>query len=305
MSLGTPAAPGELPFAVTGLGSGTHQVSAFADTNGDGIYEPILDATGTTLGFTLDVTNPFQASVEGVKLYLGTSQPGLCTIEGTVSFPSPVPNQNLSVAALDPSALQGSVDPQSLLTALQQGWRTTTDSTTTVYHYTIFNLTPGQYLPVPALTGLSGGIELNLIADLSGMSQCPPDGTVTADFDFGDVALTGTVDYTPASSSAYAWGAIVARNFTLGSGGIKGQVVLMPAFLVTTGTTLQGSFGALALLDDQDFDLRAFTNLDTGATATSPLTDALTWALNPMSPLLPQATVTATAPSVTVDLKAP
>ena len=302
--LGTPTKKEEMPFSIEGFGTGTHQLVPFADLNGDGTYIPFLDMGGKTFSFTLDLTDPAKSSIEGVKLYLGTSQPGLCTLRGNVTFPAPVPNQNLSVAALDPNMLQGTTDPQTLLTAFSQGYRVTTNATDTVYPYEILDLAPGNYMPVPALIGILGGLSLNLVADLNGTRNCPAGGVATADFKFGQVSLTGTVTYTPPATTFYAWGAVVARNITLSGGSITAQVILMPTILFPSGTTdLQGGFTAVALLDDQSFDLRAFTNLDAGGG--NPFAAAFAWAMNPFSPLPSQGHVIAKPPSVTATVKAP
>lgn len=308
-TLGKLTSKGELPFQVTGLATGTHRLVGWADTNEDGRFSPFSDLTGSPYGFALDLDDPFKASLEDVRLYVGTSQPGLCTIKGTVSFPKPVPQQNLAVAALDPSGFTpggggGGVDPQTLLAAFANGYRVTTNATDTKYPYEILDLQPGQYLPVPALLGSGLGLSANLLLELSTRRSCEADTTVTADFSFGQVALEGTIAYTPASPAFFAYGTVVARNLRFSMGGIGAQVVLMPALLLTDGTALTGTFSAVALKDDQLFDVRAFTNLDASA-AGNPVADALSWAFNPFSPLKPQATFTAKPPSQTVALTAP
>lgn len=306
--LGLVAEKSEVPFTITDLTTGTHRLQAIADTDQDGAFVPYLDLDGAPFGFDLDLADPFRASLEGVRLYLAASQPGLCTFKGTVTFPVPVPGQNLSVAALDPALLQGGAggDPQTLLAAFSNGYRVTTNDTDTSYPYLITDLTPGTYLPVPALIGAGAGISLNLLVELNGSKPCLADGVATADFAYGQTALTGTISYTPAAPAFFGWGAVAARNLAFGMGGVKAQLVLMPALLLPAGAdgTLGGSFSAVALKDFALFDVRAFTSLDASATG-NPVTDALAWAMNPFSPDPPQASFTSKPPSQAVELKAP
>ncbi|MBI5542259.1 MAG: chitobiase/beta-hexosaminidase C-terminal domain-containing protein [Deltaproteobacteria bacterium] len=305
LKLGAPLERGEIPFLLTDLGTGAHRLVPYSDTNDDGLYLPFLDLSGAAYGFELDLDDPFRASLEGVKLYLGTSQPGLCTLQGKVSFPVPVPNLNLSVAAFDPNVLMGGgADPTTLLSAFGDGYRVTTNDIDTEYPYAIFDLPPGQYLAVPALLGALGGLQLNLLVDLGGSRSCAQDGLATADFAFGQVELTGSVAYTPASPAAFAYGAIVARSFSFSMQGPSAQVALMPAFLFSDGAVLQGSFSAQALRDGQTFELRAFTSLD-AASGANPLVAAFSWALNPFAPEPPQGSFVATPPSQAVSFTAP
>lgn len=309
-ALGFVEQTGDVPFFIEGLGTGTHRLQAIADSDKDGSFVPFLDLDGTPYGFDLDLEDPFHASLEGVKLYLAASQPGLCTLKGTVSFPIPVPNQNLSVAAMDPAMFQGqgqgSMDPQTLLAAFGNGYRVTTNDTATKYPYLITDLPPGNYLPVPALVGAGAGLSLNLLLELGSTKACSPDVTVTVDFAYGQTQMTGTITYTPAAPAFWGWGAVATRNLAFGMGGLKAQLILTPTFLLPAGAdgTLTGSFSAVALKDFATFDVRAFTSLDPSATG-NPVTDALQWAVNPVSPQPPQATFTSKPPSQQVDLKAP
>ncbi|MGC4113138.1 MAG: chitobiase/beta-hexosaminidase C-terminal domain-containing protein [Myxococcales bacterium] len=307
LPLGLVAQKGEVPFTVTDLTTGTHRLQAIADTNQDGQFIPFLDLDGTPYGFDLDLNDPFRASLEGVRLYIAASQPGLCTLKGTVSFPVPIANQNLSVAALDPALLQGGAgtDPQTLLTAFSNGYRVTTNDTDKSYTYLITDLTPSMYMPVPALIGAGAGISLNLLVDLSSAKDCAADEVVVADFAYGRTALDGTITYTPATPAFFGWGAVAVRNLTFGMGGIKAQLILMPTLLLPGADgTLGGTFAAVALKDNATFDVRAFTSLDASATG-NPVTDALAWAMNPFSPTPPQATFTSKPPTQSVELKVP
>ncbi len=310
LPLGLIPAQAEVPFTIADLGTGTHRLQAIADTDQDGRFVPFLDLDGTPYGFELDLDDPFRASLEGVRLYLAATQPGLCTFKGTVSFPVPVPNQNLSVAALDPALLQGGggagADPQTLLAAFANGYRVTTNGTDTAYDYLITDLAPGTYLPVPALVGAGAGISLNLLVELNGARQCAADKVAVADFAFGQTALSGNVVYTPAAPAFFAWGAVAARNLTFGMSGIRAQLILMPALLLPAAPdgTMGGTFSAVALKDQASFDVRAFTNLDPSATG-NPVADALAWAMNPFAPEPPQASFTSTPPSQSVELLAP
>ena len=172
----------------------------------------------------------------------------------------------------------------------------------TAYFHEFQDLAPGTYLPVPALLG-GTGISLNLLANLAGAVTCTSAGDdLTADFRFGQVSLSGTVEYTPSATASFAYGAIAAKGFQLSLGGASAQVILMPVLLTSDGALLTGSFSAQALKDNQQFEVRLFTNLD--ATAGNAFTEALAWALNPRAPK-GQASFTATPPSQTVTLKAP
>ncbi len=301
----TPLGPGvaktELPFFIKDLTSGAHRLQAAADLNDDGKIDPLRDLASDAFSYELDLNDPAKASLEGVKLYLGASKPGLCTIEGEVILGKPIPRQALTVTTLDPAVLRsGNVDAQQLLSQLSNGYRTFTNDTDTHYPFQLRDLDPGTYLAVPALTGLGASASINLVADLTSIIFCSANGIANSTLRYGQVELSGTATWIPASPpSGFVYGMIAARKpLSLLSQSL--QVVLMPTFFVQAGTDYKASFGGEGLKDNGAFQLRAFTN----AGGADPFTAGLTWALNPMAPEPAQATFTATPPSVQQDFTA-
>jgi hypothetical protein len=293
------APAGSLAFTLKHLATGTHTLLAWADADGDGSFSTLADLASSQTSFDLDLADPLRASVDGLKLYLAQSKPGLCTLTGKITFPSPQPYLSLGVAALDLRALT-SLDLLTILSDLWSGYATLTDDTRLEYRYLIKDLKPATYLVIPAVSGIGGGLSVSLIADLKSQLQCQADQTTGRDFAFGDVAISGTVTLVPATppTASYAWGVVAARGLSPST--LTAQVVLMPTLLLGTAAELKGSFGGAALRDNQSFALRAFTSLDT----TDPLTASLSWGLNPLSSELPQATVKATPPRVVANITA-
>jgi hypothetical protein len=291
---------GEIPFRITSLGSGRHRLVAMSDRNGDGRYWPLVDYSSDPYNFTLDLKDPFKASVEGVRLYLGESQPGLCTIMGAVTFERAVGAQNLTVAALSPDALSAGANPQALLAQLGSGYRVFTNDTDTAYPYVITDLEPGRYLPVPLLNGFGGGgVAMNLMVNPFKQMTCKGDDVLKADFLFGGVALHGTVTIKPAKPPGMlTYGVVAARNATL-QGGI--QAVLMPTFFGGSATEFKGNYAGQALRETVTFDLRAFTSLEPGV----PITAALAWVMNPFAPEKPHAQAHTVAPEKQQDFTVP
>ncbi len=293
------APAGSLPFTLKHLATGTHTLLAWADANGDGNFSTLADLASSQTSFDLDLADPLRASVDGLKLYLAQSKPGLCTLTGKITFPSPQPYLSLGVAALDLRALT-SVDLLTMLSELWDGYSTLTDDTRLEYRYVIKDLKPATYLVIPAVSGIGSGLSVSLIADLKSQLQCQADQTAGLDFALGDVAISGTLTVVPATppTASYAWGVVAARSLSPST--LTEQVVLMPTLLLGTAAELKGSFGGAALRDNQSFALRAFTSIDT----TDPLTASLTWGLNPLSSEPPQATVKATPPKVVANITA-
>jgi hypothetical protein len=150
----------------------------------------------------------------------------------------------------------------------------------------ITDLMPGQYMPVPALLGFgAGGIALNLIANPLQPANVQAGKTTVYDVAFGPVTLSGTaiVKADSAPMGGFAYGVVAARNSSF-SDGI--QAVLMPVIFGApdpmTGD-LSGQFGAEALRANRSFDLRIFVNNNAAGSTGNPLTDALTWVVNPFA----------------------
>ncbi|MBI3185037.1 MAG: hypothetical protein HYZ28_23095 [Myxococcales bacterium] len=300
--LGKVNAPGELRFSATGLDSGQHRLVAVADRNGDGNFWPLIDYASDTHAVTLDLKDPFKASAENVRIYLGTSQPGLATIQGTITLPDPPVGQNLSVSALKSDALGASADMNALLQQLQNGYRVFTNGTDKQYPYAITDLEPGRYVPVPALMGFgAGGLALNFIANPFKALNLGPGETGVADFAYGPVGISGTVTLKPAQApQGIVYGVVAAKHASFTEGM---QAVLMPAvFLPQTGTTdLKGSYAGSALRANASFQVRVFTSLE----GQNPLTAALAWSINPFAGLPPQATVPTGSSDVKQDITVP
>ncbi len=290
--LGKPATPTEVPFLFSGVASGTHNLTAYADRNGDDQLFPVIDYGSATVPVTIDLNDPFKASAENVKLYLGTSGPELGTLEGTITLPRPPPGQSLRMSVLSAGALTAGLDPQSLLNQLQAGYQIFTDPATMQYPYVVTDLTPGQYMPVPTLFGFgAGGVALNFIADPLKPAIITAGQTTVYDVAFGPVTMTGTATVSAASApQGFAYGVVAARNSSF-SDGI--QAVLMPVIFARDPMTgdLSGQFGSPALRANRSFSLRIFVNNTTGGVASNPLTDALTWVVNPFAAQPAHATV--------------
>lgn len=279
--LGTPAQPLEYPFSYTGLRSGSHRLQAIADRNGDGSFSPFGDYTSDATTIELDLEDPFKASAENVRLRLGTSADGLCTIAGTVTLAKPDGGALINIAAMSPDALGAAGDPAALLGQLTNGDRLLGDGATGKYPYAITDLACGTVIPVPALISFGGGgLGINLQANILRPLQLRPGDTAVADFRFGPVTLGGAVTLTPAGEVPnFAYGVIAAKAFSVSDGL---QAVLMPVIL-TPGAegTLRGGYVGQGLREYANYSLRAFTSLDEGGT--NPLVDALAWAVNPFA----------------------
>jgi hypothetical protein len=162
--LGQAAMPAEVPFTFTGVQSGTHQLNALMDRNGDGRLIPLIDFASPTVNVTIDLKDPFKASAENVRLYLGASQDGLGTLRGTITLPEASLGTDLRVSALSASSFASGFDPQTLLTQLQNGYQIFTNGTDTDYPYVITDLMPGSYVPAPVLIGFgAGGLAMNFL----------------------------------------------------------------------------------------------------------------------------------------------
>ena len=302
-ALGHPLAPVELPFSYDHLASGTYRLFGLADRNGDGQLIPFLDYQGDTVTVTLDLTDPFKASAEGLKLYLGASGSGLGTLKGTVTLPRPPAFQNLQVSVLSPDAFGAGVDPQALLTQLQNGYRLLTNQTDTKYPYVITDLQPGRYMPVASLIGFgSGGMAANFVANPLRTVTITANHESQADFAFGPITLNGTVTIKAASApTGFGYGVIAARATSIADGI---QAVLMPVLLSPDPASpgdVMGSFAGQSLRANSTITLRAFTN----ANGANPLTDALTWVINPFGTTPGHATVQTTTADVTKDFTVP
>jgi hypothetical protein len=249
----------------------------------------------------LDLSDPFKASAEGVRIFLGQSQDGLCTIEGTIELPEVPFGQSLSVAALSPDVLTGGGDPAAILAQLQSGYSVLTNGSEPKYPYAITDLEPGRYLPVPVLTGFgSGGLAMNFIANIFKTQSLKAGETGIADFEYGGVALSGKVTVPqPAEPQPFAYGIVAAKHTSLSKGT---QAVLMPTvFLANETGDLEGNYAGQALREHATFQLRVFTSIDDP----SPLTSALAWVLNPLSSSGTLASVPTGTEDIELNLTAP
>lgn len=300
LELGLANEAGEMPFLIENLASGPHRLVAIADRNGDGRFLPFLDLSSETYQYELELDDPFKASVEGVKLYLGGSRPGLCTISGTVRFDESPGAQNLSISAVSPSAFGGGADPSTLLSLLAGGYRIFTNDRETEYPFVLTDQADGTYLPIAVLTGLGGGgLGLNLVANPLRTVNCGPDTQAKQDFRFGPSEVTGTVTLQPSTPpSGFTWGLVAARNLNLIEGA---QVLLMPAFFNESGGELKAAYAGRAMRRNASFDLRAFTSLS----PQDPISSALAWVMNPLSTEPPHAKVTTGAAPVQADFTVP
>lgn len=279
--IGKRSAPAEIPFTISGFGTGEHRLVAVADTSGDGMYG-LGDYSSDPARIALDQRDPFRASAEGVRLYLGASPPELCSIVGTVYVPGTNGSENLSISALDFAGFTGGADPAALLAQLQNGYRLFTQAGTDAYPYAITDLNPGVYVPVPMLASFGGGgLALNLLANpIQAMSLGPGD-VGRADFEYGPVRLSGTVTMTPAEPpQGFVYGVVAARHLSLFNGI---QAVIMPAFFASTGEgQMRAQFRGTGLRDGVFFDVKVFTSLE----GQNPAAAALGWMiqLDPRNP---------------------
>ena len=287
--LGKPTMPTEIPFLYEGLQSGQHRLTAIADRNGDGNLVPFIDFQSDTTTITLDLADPFKASAENVRIYLGASGSGLGTLKGIIHLPKPPAFQNLQISVLSPDMLGGGFDPMQLLQLLQGGYRILTNQADTDYPYVITDLKPGRYVPVPSLMGFgNGGIAINLLAHPLQPVNIVADTETEKNFAFGPVTLSGQVVLGPSSApqQGLPYAILAAKSASL-TDGI--QAVLMPVLLTTdtmTGT-MRGGYAGSALRGNSSFSLRVFTSANMG----NPIADALAWVVNPFAPLPPHATV--------------
>jgi hypothetical protein len=284
-----PMMAGTLPFSFTGLMSGTQRLVGYCDRNGDGNLTPFIDFNGDTVSVVLDLADPFKASAENVKVYVGASGSGLGTLRGTILLPRPPALQNLQMSVLSPDALSGGLDPQALLQQLQNGYRIFTTPMETEYPYVITDLQPGRILPVPSLFGFGGGgIAINLLANPLQTVTIEADKETVRDFAFGPVTLGGNITIAQASApqGGFAFGIVAARITSLADGI---QAVLMPVLFTRDPMTMdaRASYSCASLKASQTVTLRVFTN----ANNANPITDALQWVINPFSPIPGHATV--------------
>jgi hypothetical protein len=298
-----PMMAGTLPFSFTGLASGTQRLVAYCDRNGDGALTPFADYAGDPVSVTLDLADPFKASAENVTVYVGASGRGLGTLRGTIVLPRPPALQNLSLSVLSPDALTGGLDPQSLLQQLQNGYRIFTSAGQTEYPYVVTDLAPGRVLPVPSLLGFgSGGFAINLLANPLRAVQIEADRETVQDFAFGPVTLSGdiTLRAMSAPTGGLAFGIVAARITSLQDGI---QAVLMPVVFTRDPMTndARSSYSGAALKANQSVALRVFSN----ANGANPITDALTWVINPFSATPPHGTVQVGASDTTFDVVVP
>jgi predicted small lipoprotein YifL len=298
-----PMMAGAIPFSFTGLMTGTQRLVAYCDRNADDNLMPFIDFSGDTVAITLDLTDPFKASAEDVKVYVGASGTGLGTLRGTIILPKPPPLQNLSLSVLSPDALSGGLDPQNLLQQLQNGYRIFTTPDQTEYPYVVTDLMPGRILPVPSLLGFgNGGFAINLLANPLRTVQIEADKETVQDFAFGPVTLGGdvTIRAMNAPTGGFAFGIVAARITSLQDGI---QAVLMPVLFTRDPMTndARASYSGAALKANQSVALRVFSN----ANGANPITDALAWVVNPFNSTPPHATVQIGTTDTTRDIIVP
>jgi hypothetical protein len=301
--MGKPMMPTEIPFLFTDLGTGTHRLTAISDRNDDGQLIPFLDFQSATTTIQLDLNDPFKAGPENVRIYLGASTSGLGTLRGTITLPKPPALQNLQISILDPAALSGGLDPQTLLQQLQGGYRILTTPMQTEYPYVITDLMPGRITPVPSLIGFAnGGVAINLLANPLSPVTIRADEETVADFAFGPVTISGDLALGPMSAptGGFGFGVVAARAVSITDGV---QAVLMPV-IFTTDTmtnTARASYSGTAFRGNATVNLRVFTN----ANGANPLTDSLTWVVNPFATGTPHATVNTTMADAVADITLP
>lgn len=300
--LGTPEMPTEIPFFYEGLQSGQHRLTAISDRNDDGNLVPFLDFQSDTTTITLDLADPFKASAEDVRIYLGASGSGLGTLKGVIHLPKPPAFQNLQISVLSPDMLGANLDPTALLQLLQGGYRILTNQTDTDYPYVITNLQPGNYVPVPSLLGFgNGGIAINLLAHPLQPVRIEADQETTKNFAFGPVTISGEVTVSAASApQGFAYGIVAAKTASL-TDGI--QAVLMPVLFTADPMTgdLKGNYAGSAFRGSSSVAIRVFTNANMG----NPIAEALPWVLNPFAAQPPHATVMTGTTDVVKDILVP
>jgi hypothetical protein len=308
--LGQAGMPAEVPFVFTDVMQGTHQLTALMDRNGDGQLTPLIDYASNMVTVTIDLTDPFKASAENVRLYLGSSQPDLGTLRGTITVPQPMLGTQLRVSALSASSFLAGFDPQTLLTQLQNGYQIFTNATDTQYPYVITDLTPGQYVASPVLLGFgAGGLAMNFLANPLQPANVPAGGEAVEDFAFGPVSISGTVTLmTAMPPQGFVYGVVAARTSSLGTGI---QAVLMPTIFapdptvpmdggVPGGGNLVGNYAGQALLANSMFAIKTFTSVS----SMNPLTDALAWVVNPFAAQPPDVNLPVGTQNVVQDLVA-
>lgn len=303
LDLGKPMMPTEIPFLFTDLRTGPHRLTAISDRNDDGALIPFLDFQSATTTIDLDLNDPYKAGPENVRIYLGASSSGLGTLRGTITLPKPPALQNLQMSLLDPGALSGGLDPATLLTQLQNGYRIFTTPDQTEYPYVITDLMPGRVNPVPSLFGFAnGGIAINLLANPLQPVTIQADQETIADFAFGPVTISGdlVLGSMSAPTGGFGFGIVAAKTASI-SQGI--QAVLMPVIFMqdTTTMTSRAAYSGTSFRGNTTVSLKVFTN----ANGANPITDALTWAVNPFAPGAPHATVNTTMADAVADITLP
>lgn len=296
--LGVPTGPMEVPFSYTGLASGTYQLLARSDRNGDGLLWPVIDFSSATTTVTLDLNDPYTASAENVRIYLAASEAGLGTLRGTITLPKPPLLQDLRVSVLDPGALTGGLDPTSLLTQLQNGYAILTTPTQTEYPYVITGLQPGTVIPAASLIGFAnGGLAVNLLANPLQPAQIVAGQETIANFVFGPVTLTGAVTLGPQSAptGGLNFGVVAGRSFAFGD---ASQIVLMPVLFTEQNGSAVASYAGTSLRSNANFGLKVFTG-------TAGLTEAFTWVLTPIGGAPADANVQTGTTDVTRDITLP
>lgn len=307
LQLGKPAMPTEIPFSFSNAPEGANRLTATVDRDGDGNLIPFLDLQSATETITLDFKDPYKASAEHVRLYLGTSPPELCTIAGTISLPGAQLGQNLRISAISASGFGAAFDPQALLTQLQAGYQIFTNAGQTDYPYVITDLKPGLYVTVPLLLGFgAGGVAMNFLANPLRSITCKAGETAISDQAFGPLTMTGAVNVAAASAPTgpFTYGVVAAKNTSLVTG-IQG--VLMPVVFGKNPTTmdLTAAFGATSLRSNSMFTVRVFVSGAVGTTTGNPITDAMAWVINPFAPLPPHATVNLGTTDQTIAVSVP
>lgn len=290
----------EVPFTITGLTSGQHRLRAMADRDDDGNFIPVLDLSSETYSFQIDLNDPFKSSVENVRLYLGASADGLCTLRGNITVPDAALGESVSISALGGDAFGAGTDPSALLAMLQDGYQVFARDGTDVYPYAITDLEPGMYIPVPLRTTFgSGGLGLNLIANILSPVRCRAGEVKTNHFQFGVASLSGSITLTPEEpAGGFVWGIVAAKQTTLLNGI---QVLLMPVLFSSEKDGAHTTQYAGVGLRKGGFSVRVFTSLD----EENPLTGALSWAVNPMSQLPSHASITVGSSDIVQDFTFP
>jgi hypothetical protein len=295
--------PKEIPFRFEGVATGTHQLTALMDRNDDGNLIPLIDFQSPQVQVQIDLADPFKASAENVKLYLGASAADLCTVRGTIRLPEPMLGANLRISALSPDSFLGGFDPQTLLAQLQNGYQVFTNNSDTEYAYVITDLKPGRYVLSPALIGFgAGGLAMNFLANPLKTVNCAAGKEEVQDFAFGPVSLSGTVRHMPMNPPpGFVYGVVAARHSSL-TDGI--QAVLMPAVFAQDGMTgtYEGNYAGQALRANVTFSVRTFMSTGGGV---NPLTDALAWVINPFASQPPHVMVPVGNMNIVQDITAP